>query len=92
MQRRDSLRETTKIPRLSTGSTRRFRSLRSQSSISSITDVFACEAASEGHSDLSVSGMNLRSEKNRDGDEERDAEPRAANVTPTDPFDEGSRH
>ena len=91
MQRRDSQGETTKIRRLSTGSTRRFRSRRSQSSISSITDVFACEAATEGHSDLSVSRMKLRIEKNRDGDEERDADARAANVTPNDPFEERGR-
>ena len=63
MQRRDSLGETTKIHRLSTGSTRRFESRRRQSSIGSICDVFACEAASEGHSDLSMSGMKLRKER-----------------------------
>ena len=49
---RDSLGETNKIPRLSVGSTRRFKSRCSQSSISSISEVFACDAASEGHSDL----------------------------------------
>ena len=91
MQRRDSLGESTKIPRLSTGSTLRFKSRRSQSSISSISDVFVCEQSSEGHSDLSVSGMKLRKEKNRDGDEKRDAEARAANVTPIDPFEEGEQ-
>ena len=88
MQRRDSLGVTTKIPCLSTRSTRRFKSRRSQSSISSTTNVFACEAASEGHSDLSVSGLYLRKDKNRDGDEERDIEAGAANVMPTDPFEE----
>ena len=46
MQRRDSLGETTKIPRLSTRNTRRFKSRRNQSSISSISDISACEAAS----------------------------------------------
>ena len=56
------------------GSTRRFKSQRSQSSISSISDVFAGEATSEGHSDLSVSGMKLRSEKSLHGDEGRNAE------------------
>ena len=55
MQRRDSLGESNKIPRPSTGSTRRFRSRHSQSSISSSSDVFAFEATSEGHSNLSVS-------------------------------------
>ena len=33
--------------------------------------------------------MKLRSEKNRVGDEWLDAETGAANVTPTDPFEEG---
>ena len=91
MQRRDSPGELTKIPKLSTGSTRRFRSRRSQPSISSITDVFAGEAASEGSSDFSVSGMKLRSEKNRDGDDEEDAKAGAANVKTTDPFEEGEQ-
>ena len=91
IQRRDSLGEVTKIFRMSTGSTRRFKSRRSQSSISSITDVLACEAASEGHSDLSVSGLKLRSEKNRDGVEERDTEAGAANVMPTDSFEKGEQ-
>ena len=63
-QRRDLPGEATKVPRLSTGSTRRFKSRRIQPSIGSITDVFACGAASEGHSDFSVSGRKLRSEKN----------------------------
>ena len=38
-----------------------------------------------------VSGMKLRSEKNRDGGEERDTEAGAAKVTPTDPFEEGEQ-
>ena len=87
MQRRDSLRETTNIAILSTGSTRRFKSRRSQSSISSISDVFTCLATSEGHSDLSVSRMELRSEKNLDGVEGRNAEARAAYKTATDSFE-----
>ena len=91
MQRRDSLGETTKIPRLSTESTRRFQSRRSLFSISSISDVFACEATSEGHSHLSVNGMKLRSEKNLDGDDERNAEAGAANVTPTESFEHGRK-
>ena len=33
-----------------------------------------------------MSGMKLRSEKNWDGDEVRDAEAGAVNVTTTDPF------
>ena len=91
IQREDSPREVSNIPKLSTGSTLRFKSRRRQSSISSITDVFACEAANEGRSDLSVSGMKRRSGKNREGDEERDAEAGAANVTPTNPFEEGEQ-
>ena len=35
--------------------------------------------------------MKLRSEKNRDGDEERDADGGAANLTPTDHFEEGEQ-
>ena len=35
--------------------------------------------------------MKLRSEKNRDGGEERDTEAGAAKVTPTDPFEEGEQ-
>ena len=61
MQRRDSLGETTKFLRLSSGSTLRFKLRRSQSLISSIFNVFASGATSEGHSDLSVSGMKLES-------------------------------
>ena len=64
---------------------------RSQSSISSISDVFACEATSEYHGDISVSGMKLRSEKNLDGDDGRNVEAGAANVTPTEPFEEGEQ-
>ena len=79
------------IPRLSTGSTRMFKSWRSQFSISRITDVFTCGAATEGHSDLSVSGMKLRSKKSRDADDDRDDEAGAANVTPTDLYEEGSK-
>ena len=89
MQRRDSLRETIRVHRLSTGSSRRFKSRRSQSSISSNSDVFAYEATSKGRGDLSASGMKRRSEKNLDGDEGRKIEVREANVTPTDPFEEG---
>ena len=91
MQRRGSLGESTKIFRMSTGSAGRFKSQRSQSSISSNFDVFACGATSEGDSDLSVSGMKLGSEKNLDGDEGRNAEAGASNVTPTDPFEEGEQ-
>ena len=63
------MREAIKIPRLSTGSTRRFKSRRSQSSFGSISDVFACEATCEGHSDLSVREMKLRTEMILNGDE-----------------------
>ena len=91
MRRRNSLGETTKIPRLSTGSTRRLKSRRSQSSISSVSDVFAGETASEGHCDLSVSGMKLKSEKNVNGDEGQNAEAGDPNVKPTEPFKEGEQ-
>ena len=40
MQRRDSLGSTTKIPRLSKGSTRKFKTRRSRSSFSSASDFF----------------------------------------------------
>ena len=83
MERRNSKGEVTKIPRLSTESTRS-----SQSSVSSIYDVFASEATTEGRSDLLVSGMKIRSEKNLHDEEGQNDEARAANVTPTDPFEE----
>ena len=69
MQRKNSLGETTKVLRLSVGSTRRFKSRRSQSSTSSISDIFDCGATSESHSELSVSGMKVISEKNLVGDQ-----------------------
>ena len=59
--------ETNEIPRLITGSSRRLKSRRGQTSVSGNSEVFACEATSEGRSDFSVSGMKLRSEKNLDG-------------------------
>ena len=62
MQRRDSLWTTTKIPRLSTGNTRKFKIRRSQSAVSSISDVFADEATTKGQAGISVNGMKQRSE------------------------------
>ena len=91
MQRRDSLGSTTKIPRLSKGSTRRFKTRRSQSSFSSASDVFAETESTKGQPDLSVSEMKLRSEKNLDGDQRRSAEAGTASETLVDPFDEGER-
>ena len=91
MQRRDSLGLTTKIPRLSKGSTRKFKTRRSQSSFSSASDVFAENGSTKGQPDLSVSEMKLRSEKNLDGDQGRSAEAGAASETLVDPFDEGER-
>ena len=70
----NSLGMTTKIPRLSKGSTRKFRTGRSQYSFSSVPDVFADNESTKGQADLSVSEMKLRSEKNLDGDQERSAE------------------
>ena len=91
MQRRDSLGSTTKIPRLSKGSTRKFKTRRSQSSFSSASDVFAENESTKGQPDLSVSGMRLRSEKNLDDDQRRSAEAGTASETLVDPFDEGEQ-
>ena len=91
MQRRDSLGLTTKIPRLSKGSTRKFKTRRSQSSFSSASDVFAETESTKGQPDLSVSEMKLRSEKNLDGDQRRSAEAGTASETLVDPFDEGEQ-
>ena len=88
MQRRDSLGSTTKIPRLSKGSTRKFKTRQSQSSFSSASDVFAENESTKGQPDLSVSEMRLRSEKNLDGDQRRSAETGTASDTLVDPFDE----
>ena len=83
MQRKDSLGEVTKIHKPRMRCRQMFKSRRSHPSISCITH--------EGHSDLSVIGMKVRSAKNRDDDGELDPEARAANVTPTDPFEEGEQ-
>ena len=91
MQRRDSLGSTTKIPRLSKGSTRKFKTRRSQSSFSSASDVFAETESTKGQPDLSVSEMRLRSEKNLDADQRRSAEAGNASETLVDPFDEGEQ-
>ena len=91
MQRGDSLRARTKVPRLSTWTTRKFKTRRSQSTISSISDVFADEATTKGQADLSVSGMKLRSEKNLDGNQGRSLETRQASETLMDPFEEGEK-
>ena len=91
MQRRDSLGSTTKIPRLSKGSTRKFKTRRSQSSFSSASDVFAENESTKGQPDLSVSAMRLRSEKNFDGNQRRSAEAGTASETLVDPFDEGEQ-
>ena len=88
MQRRNSLGATTKTPRLSTGTTRKFKTRRSQSTISSISHVFADEATTKGQAGLSVSGMKLRSEKNLDGNQGRSGETGQASETLTDPFKE----
>ena len=47
MQRRDYLGATTRIPRLSKGTTRKFKTRRSRSTVSSISDVFADEATTK---------------------------------------------
>ena len=91
MQRRDSLGSTTKIPRLSKGSTLKFKTRRSQTSFSSASDAFAEDESTKGQPDLSVSEMKLRSEKNLDGNQGRSAEAGPASETLVDPFDEGER-
>ena len=91
MQRRDSLGLTTKILRLSKGSTRKSKTRRSQSSFSSASDVFAENKSTKGQPDLSVSEMRLRSKKNLDGDQRRSAEAGTASETLVDPFDEGEQ-
>ena len=91
MQRRDSLGTITKIPRLSTGTTRKFKTRRSQSTVSSISDVFADEATPKGQAGLSVSGMKLRSEKNLDGNQGQSCETGPASETLTDPFEGGEQ-
>ena len=90
-QRRNLLGVTTKIPRLSTGTLRKFKTRRSRSTISSVSDVFAHEATTRDQAGLSVSGMELRSEKNLNGDEGRSAEAGPASGTPTDPFEKGEQ-
>ena len=91
MQRRASLGSTTKIPRLSKGSTRKFKTRRSQSSFTSASDVFAEKESTKDQADLSVCDMKLRSEKNLDGDQGLSAETGPASETLVDPFDEGER-
>ena len=89
MQRRGSLGLTTKIPKLSKGSTLKFKTRRSQSSFSSASDVFANNESTKGQADLSVSGMKLRSEKNLHGSQGRSAEVGPASEALVDLFDEG---
>ena len=84
MQRRDLLGVTTKIPRLSAGTTQKFKTRRS-----SVSDVFDDEVTTRCQAGLSVSGMKLRSEKNLNVDDGRSAE--AGPATPTDPFEEGEQ-
>ena len=84
-------RVTTKIPKLSTGNSQKFKTRRSRSTISSASDVFADEATTRDQAGLSVSGMKLRSENILNCDEERSAEAGPASGTPTDPFEEGEQ-
>ena len=53
--------------------------------------MFAEDKSTKGQSDLSVSEMKLRSEKNLDGDQGRSSEAGPAIETLVDPFDEGER-
>ena len=82
---------TSKFPRLSKGSTRKFRTRRSQSSVGSVPDVFADNESTKGQADLSVSEMKLRSEKNLDGNQGRSAEAGTASEMLMDPFAEGEQ-
>ena len=91
MQRRDSLGFTTKIPRLSKGVMRKLRTRRSQSSVSSVPDVFADNESTKGQADLSVSKKKLRSGKNLDVNQGRSAEAGTASETLMDPFDDGEQ-
>ena len=92
MQRRDSLGLTTEIPRLSKGSTRKFRTRGSQSSFSSVPDVFADNESTKGQADLSVSEMKLRSEKNLDGNQGRSARPGRRMRRSWTPLTKGNEH
>ena len=91
MKRRDLLRATTQIPRLSTGTIRKFKTRRSQSSFSIVSDVFADNGATKGQAGLSVSGMKLRSEKNFDGNQGRSVEAGPTSKTLMNPFEEGEQ-
>ena len=91
MQRRDPPGMTTKVPRLSKESTRKFSTRRSQSSFSSVSDVFADNESTKGQADLSVSEMKLKSENNLDGDQRQSTEDGPASEALVDPFDEGER-
>ena len=53
--------------------------------------MFAENELTKGQADISVSEMKLRSEKNLDGDQGRNAEAGPATETLVDPFDEGER-
>ena len=91
MQRRDSLGSTTKIPRLIKGSTRKFKTRRSQSSFSSASEVFADNESTKCQADLSVNGMRLRSEKNLDGSQGRSAEVGPVSEVLVDPTTKGNK-
>ena len=91
MQRRDSLGSTSIIPRLSKGSTRKFKSRCSQASFSSASDVFADNESTKGQADLSVNGMKLRSEKNLDGSQGRSAEVVPVSEALVDPSTKGKK-
>ena len=67
MQRRDSLGSTTKIPKLSKGSTRKVRTRRSQTSFSSASDAFAEDESTKGQPDLSVSEILAKLDANFTG-------------------------
>ena len=91
MQRSDSVGMSTNYPKLSKGSTQKFRTRLSQSSFSSVSDVFADNRSTKEQADLSVSKIKLRSEKNLDGDQSQSAEAGPANEALVEILDEGER-
>ena len=60
MEQKDSLREATNIPGISTAIIRKLKSRRSKSSVSCTFEIFVNHAISEGQNDHLVIGMNLR--------------------------------
>ena len=77
------------IPRLRTGSTQEFELRRSQSSVSSTSEVLVNGVTNKGCDDLLLIGTKLRSGQNVDGDERRSSEAGVANAGQPNYFEEG---